>query len=210
MATTFVAIVFLNFPRLKTIPKETERAKLEALLVSNCKLKKKGSQELLYQYFYGYAFSISRLNTYSRDEAVDVLNDSFIKVFGAIGKFQEGKSFKPWLKKIIINTSLDNFRKKREKFLSLEPEAGTMQHIHSEAISLLNVADILRMLDRLPRAHRLVFTLFEIQGYNHREISEMLDIGESSSRTFLARAKKTLRVVLQQHENPQHEHERRY
>ncbi|WP_422079460.1 RNA polymerase sigma factor [Ulvibacterium sp.] len=183
---------------MKRIPKETiPREKLEELLVSNCKLRKKGSQELLYKHFYGYAFKISRLNTYSREEAVDVLNDSFIKVFGSIGKFQEGKSFKPWLKRIIVNTSVDNFRSKKEKFLSLEPVTMGNTRIDAEAISLLNVADILAALDRLPRLHRLVFTLFEIQGYTHGEIAEMLDIGESSSRTFLARAKKKLRVVLQ-------------
>lgn len=199
MTTTVVVIVFLNIPRLKRIPKETHREKLEESLVTACKLGKKGSQEMLYKHFYGYAFKISRLNTYSREEAVDVLNDSFIKVFGAIDKFQEGKSFKPWLKRIIVNTSVDNFRRKKEKFLSLEPGTMGNTQINAEAISLLNVADILGALDQLPRLHRLVFTLFEIQGYNHGEIGKMLEIGESSSRTFLTRAKKKLRIVLKNH-----------
>ncbi len=197
MATTFVAVVFFNNPRLKKKPKETHREKLEELLVSNCKLKKKGSQELLYKHFYGYAFKISRLNTYSREEAIDLMNDSFVKVFHSINKFHQGKPFKPWLKRIIVNTSVDNFRRKKEKFLSLEPETMVGTQINAEAISLLNVADILMALDQLPRLHRLVFALFEIQGYSHGEIAEMLDIGESSSRTFLARAKKKLRIVLQ-------------
>ncbi|WP_425237676.1 RNA polymerase sigma factor [Ulvibacterium sp.] len=182
---------------MKKKPKETHREKLEELLVSNCKLKKKGSQELLYKHFYGYAFKISRLNTYSREEAIDLMNDSFVKVFHSINKFHQGKPFKPWLKRIIVNTSVDNFRRKKEKFLSLEPETMVGTQINAEAISLLNVADILMALDQLPRLHRLVFALFEIQGYSHGEIAEMLDIGESSSRTFLARAKKKLRIVLQ-------------
>jgi len=187
---------------LKKTPKEVDKECIERLLISNCKLEKKGSQELLYRHFYGYAFHLSRLNTYSREEAIDVLNDSFIKVFNAIGKFQDGKSFKPWLKKIIVNTSVDNYRRKKKKLLCLEADLVSNPQIVADAISLLNVDDIMTALDQLPRLHRLVFTLYEIEGYSRGEISEMLEIAESSSRTFLTRAKKKMRIVLRNYSNP--------
>lgn len=168
----------------------------EYTLIEGVKNGKRGCQEMLYKHFYGYAFSISRLNTYSREDAVDIMNDSFIKVFSTIHKFNSDQPFKAWLRRIIINTSIDNFRKNKKHYYLLDVVEVDPPEVDECVISKLNAEDILKLLDQLPKVHRMVFNLYEIQGFSHKEIAEKLDINISSSRTFLTRAKKKLRILL--------------
>ena len=155
-------------------------------------------QELLYKHFYGYALSICRLYTYSNDDAVSILNDSFIKAFSSIKKrkYNSSQPFKSWLRRILINTSIDNYRKNSKHFYHLEIEEVESIIPDTSIIDNLDFEDILKLLDQLPEMHRLVFNLYEIQGFNHKEIAVKLKIGESTSRVFLTRAKKKLRVLF--------------
>jgi RNA polymerase sigma factor (sigma-70 family) len=172
------------------------RDSIENKLIEGVKERKDGFQELLYKHFYGYAFNIARLKTYSRDEAVDIMNDSFIKVFATINHFNPDQSFKAWLRKIIINTAIDNYRKNKKHYYHLDIVEVDPPEVEESVISKLNADDILNLLDSLPKMHRLVFNLYEIQGFSHKEIAEELDIKISSSRTFLTRAKHKLRILL--------------
>lgn len=169
---------------------------LEYTLIKGCKKGKKGYEEMLYKHFYGYAFTISRLNTYSRDEAVDIMNDSFIKVFSTINRFDLDRSFKAWIRKIIINTAIDNYRKNKKYVSILDVDEFDPPEVSERIISDLTAEEILKLLDQLPEAHRIVFSLYEIQGFSHKEIAEKLDIKTSSSRTFLTRAKRKLKILL--------------
>ncbi|MBI9042283.1 RNA polymerase sigma factor [Lutibacter sp.] len=156
-------------------------------------------QEMLYKHFYGYALTICRLYSYSNDEAVSILNDSFLKIFEAIQKKQYNKdlSFKGWLRKILINTAIDYYRKnfKHNNHLDIN-DVVYIETDETNAISNLQAEDILNLLDKLPELHRIVFNLYEIQGYSHQEIAEQLSIAESTSRVFLTRAKTKLRVLI--------------
>lgn len=178
--------------------KISDKIYLEKLL-SGCAKGKEVYQEMLYKHFYGYALSICRLYTYSNDEAVSILNDGFIKAFYSIEKkgFNNSIPFKYWLRRILINTAIDNYRKKTKEpiFLEIE-EADRLLNNNEDIIDSLTVEDIIKLLDQLPEMHRLVFNLYEIQGFNHQEISEKLKIGVSTSRVFLTRAKKKLRVLF--------------
>lgn len=179
-----------------------EREKNNDIYIENLIIQcKKGNvlhQEMLYKHFYGYALSISRLYTYSNDDAVSVLNDSFLKVFSTIKKhgYNDSKPFKYWLRRILINTAIDNFRKNSKHLYHLEIEETNTVYTNVNAIDNLNVEDILKLLDYLPEMHRFVFNLYEIQGFSHKEISLKLKISESTSRVFLTRAKKKLRVLF--------------
>lgn len=175
---------------------DTSKDSFEFKLIEGVKSGKKGYQEMLYKHFYGYAFSISRLNTFSREDAVDIMNDSFIKVFSMIHKFNSDQPFKPWIRKIIINTSIDNFRKNKKHYYLLDVVEVDPPEVSESIISKLNAEDIIKLLDQLPKIHRMVFNLYEIQGFSHKEIAEKLDINISSSRTFLTRAKKKLKILL--------------
>ncbi|WP_142784584.1 RNA polymerase sigma factor [Changchengzhania lutea] len=176
--------------------KDNYEDSIEYEIIEGCKLEKSEYQEKLYKHFYGYAFSISRLNTYSREEAVDVMNDSFIKVFSNIHRFDLKQSFKAWIRRIIINTAIDNYRKNKKHYFLLDVVEVDPPEVNESVISKLTAEDILKLLDQLPKPHRLVFNLYEIQGFNHKEIAEKLNIKISSSRTFLTRAKNKLRILL--------------
>ncbi|GGK49804.1 RNA polymerase ECF-type sigma factor [Lutibacter litoralis] len=136
--------------------------------------------------------------TYSNDDAVSILNDSFLKVFSSIKKkgFNNNIPFKNWLRRILINTAIDNYRKNVKHYYHLEVENEEHIYADSDVIDDLAFKDILKLLDQLPEMHRIVFNLHEIQGFNHKEISEKLKIAESTSRVFLTRAKKKLRILI--------------
>lgn len=177
---------------------EVDTKKYLEKIVAECKKGNVLHQEMLYKHFYGYALSICRLYTYSNDDAVSILNDSFLKVFSSIKKkgYNNNIPFKNWLRRILINTAIDNYRKNVKHYYHLEIENEEAIYTDSTIIDELTYQDILKLLDQLPEMHRIVFNLYEIQGFNHQEISEKLTIGESTSRVFLTRAKKKLRVLI--------------
>ena len=167
-------------------------------IIDGCKNGNSKSQELLYKHFYGYAMTVSRLYTYSTEDAISILNDSFLKVFSAIKKndFAEVSQFKFWLRRIVINTAIDSYRKNVKHFYQLDIDEAINIQSDENIIADLTVKDILKLLDQLPEYHRIVFNLYEIQGFSHQEIAKELDITESTSRVFLTRAKKKLRILI--------------
>lgn len=175
-----------------------EKVLSENKLIIKCKSGNVFYQEMLYKHFYGYALSICRLYTYSNDDAVSILNDSFLKVFVAIQKKKYNNSipFKNWLRRILINTAIDHIRKNIKHTNYLQIEEIEESHTNEEIINDLTAKDIIKLLDQLPKLHRMVFNLFEIQGYSHKEISKKLNIETSTSRVFLTRAKKKLRILI--------------
>ena len=131
----------------------------------------------------------------ARDEAMEVVNDAFIKVFNAINNFDSDKPFKAWLRTILVNTAIDRRRKDIKFQLNVDLENATPA-ISANAIETLNVQDILKMMKELPPIQTAIFNLYEIDGYSHDEIAELLAIPASSSRVYLSRAKEKLRTVL--------------
>jgi RNA polymerase sigma factor (sigma-70 family) len=165
-------------------------------LIQHCKKGAIKYQEQLYKQFYGYAMGIGLRYCDNRDDALEVVNDSFIKVFNTIQSYNADRSFKAWLRRIIINTSIDRRRKDLKYQLHTDMEhAGHIGHNHT-AIDQLNAKDILKLMDELPALQRSIFNMYEIDGYNHDEIAEMLNIPSSSSRVYLSRAKERLRKAL--------------
>ncbi|WP_113662531.1 RNA polymerase sigma factor [Pedobacter nanyangensis] len=168
-------------------------------LISYCKQGNLRYQELLYKQFYGYALGICIRYLNNRDDALEAANDSFIKVFKSIGSFNEEHDFKPWFRKILINTSLDHKRRSMRFSEALELTDTIPQSIHTSVIDKLSAQDILGLMKHLNELQRTVFNLYEIDGYSHKEISGMLNIPESSSRTYLTRAKQALQQLLANH-----------
>lgn len=173
----------------KTVVSEEE-------LIQKCKQGDLIHQEKLYMHFYSYAMGVGLRYLNDRDDALEVVNDSFIKVFKSLGSFRNEQNFKPWLRKIVVNTALDRRRKdlKHQNHADIE----TAEHVSfpPQAIAHLNSQDILRLLDALPDVQRMVFNMYEIDGYNHEEIGGLLQISASSSRVNLSRAKEKLREAL--------------
>ena len=118
-----------------------------------------------------------------------------MKIFTNLKKFDLSRPFKPWLRKILINTCINNFRKKRISF-AVDLEEAKNQVTSDEILSGISYNEILDMIRKLSPAYRTVFNLYVIEGYKHEEISEMLDISVGTSKSNLSKAKKNMQLIL--------------
>lgn len=135
---------------------------------------------------------------YMKDEfaAKDVLQESFIKIFEGISKYENTGSFEAWLSKITVRCALMTLRKQK-KFLLHTELNNYREEIYQDAeVEMeLDEADILEMIGELPDHYRIIFNMYVIESYNHAEISELLNIPESTSRTKLTRARKKMQEI---------------
>lgn len=174
------------------------------IIIQGCIRKNEKFREILYKRFFGYALSVAQLYNNNRTDAIEVVDDSFLKVFKEIGRFDTSQSFKSWLRKIVINTSIDKFRRNIKHRPFTETEVSPQQDYTPGIISELTAKDIISLLKYLPEIHKTVFCLYEIEGFSHEEISRQLNIPESSSRVYLTRSKKRLRELFEIFFNTNH------
>ena len=160
-----------------------------------------GSQKKLYQAFYGFALAICLRYSNDRDEAVEIMNNGFLKVLTHFDKYNPDKPFKPWLSRIMTNTAIDHYRS-RIKFSHMS-DISEAEEIGTEATitQKLNYDDLLKLVQRLPPGYRTVFNLYAIDGYNHEEIGKMLGISEGTSKSNLFKARQKLKKYLQEELN---------
>jgi len=158
-------------------------------------------QERIYIHYWGYLMGVSTRYFKDRNIAREVVNDSFMKAFKTMYDFKHDhkledfqKTFKAWLAKITVRTALDKIRANKSALIYVEEYAEVAGN-YVEAEGQLFAEDILKLLHELPDLHRTVFNLYEIEGFSHDEIAEMLTIPVSSSRTYLTRAKQKLREL---------------
>lgn len=162
-------------------------------------------QEMLYRMFYGFGMSVCLRYHPQRSDALELLNDSFMKVFENISRFDKERPFRSWFRRILVNSCLDRYREnKRFQLQTHWDEEDVM--VDAGPIEKMNADEILAMLADLPELYRLVFNLFEVEGYSHDEIAGMLHIAPGTSRSHLSRAKNLLRkAYLEKLNKPYHE-----
>ncbi len=155
---------------------------------------------MMYKSFYGYLMGIILRYTNNSYDSEELVNDSFIKIFNNINGFncpdkpeELQKAFKGWIAKIASRTAIDKLRTLKNQYYVDDLTDGELPVNTVSATADLHVQDILKLLNDLPEAHRVVFNLYEIEGFAHEEISKMINIPESSSRVYLTRAKHKLR-----------------
>ncbi|MEX0779317.1 MAG: sigma-70 family RNA polymerase sigma factor [Balneolales bacterium] len=173
-------------------------------IIDGCRHHDSASQELLYKKFYGYVLGVALTYCPTREDSIEVVNDSFMKVFNHITDYDASKPFKPWLRKIVVNTSIDNARSNKRFQYHVDVD-DTNQQSTEDIESELNAKQIYQLLNELPDLLRFVFNMYEMEGYSHKEIAGKLAIGESSSRTYLTRAKNQLRHHYEQLFKDEHE-----
>lgn len=167
-------------------------------LISGCVDGNKVSQEALYNAYAPTMFGICLRYSSDYHSAEDLLQDGFIKAFNNIDRFIGKGSFEGWLKRIFINTAIEQFRKnKRLSFLPLEHEHQLYAN-QTNIIDQLAVQDLLELLQKCPPGYRTVFNLYVIEGYNHKEIGQLLGISEGTSKSQLARSRAYLQGLIQQ------------
>lgn len=171
-------------------------------VIAGCLKNDNKCKEMVYKSFYGYLMGIILRYVNDRNDAEELVNDSFIKIFKGIAQFSSPKentelqkAFKGWIARISSRTAIDFLRTKKTN-LYVDDIAEDQQPITQvNAVSQLNVQDIFKLLKQLPETHRIIFNMYEIEGFSHDEISKMLNIPESSSRVYLTRAKNKLREL---------------
>jgi RNA polymerase sigma factor (sigma-70 family) len=169
-------------------------------LVKGCASGDRRSQEILYKRYFSFAMSICIRYTRDENEAMEIVNDSFMKVLNGLSDYNSSRPFKPWYGKVLVNTAIDNYRKnlKHNEYLSINTIAETAEW-EPEIEAELSANDILALYRHLPGHYKVTFNLFEIEGYSHEEIGQMMGVTASTSRSTLARAKKMLRELYNKH-----------
>ena len=165
-------------------------------LLEGCLRGHRESQKLLYQKFYNYGMSICLRYASNRDEASQILNDGFMKIFSNLKKFDVSRPFMPWLSKILVNTAIDHYHKSQR-----EIQAEKMQDVKDESdtekiLSGISYQEVIGLLQKLPPSYRTVFNLYVIEGYTHDEIANLLNIATGTSKSNLFKAKEQLKVLL--------------
>jgi RNA polymerase sigma factor (sigma-70 family) len=154
------------------------------------------AQEDLFRQYYGYVMSIALRFSSSHDNALEIANDSFLKIFIEIDSHQIDKEFRAWVRKIVINTAIDHYRKDKKNSIEISIDAAYNEPADESVIDNLNAEEIIKLINSLPMKYRYTFSLFEIEGFSHDEIARQLGITTSTSRSNLARAKKMLRQMI--------------
>lgn len=173
----------------------------EREIIAGCAIESEKHQELLYKWYYGYVMAVSLSYCTSRDIAQEITHDSFMKVFSSIDRFDEKQVLKSWIRKITVNTAIDYYRRNKKHLYHLDVSEYSSDIPSSAIIDLLSIDDIYKIIEELPEMLKIVFNLYEIEGYSHKEIVKLVGIKESSSRTYLMRAKMKLRGLVKKHFN---------
>ncbi len=173
----------------------------EKALILACINEEKWAQKKLYEDNYSSMMSLCMRYASNNDQALDILHESFIKVFKNIHKYQTGTSISAWIRRIVINTAIDFYRRNVKHRAEEISVAETFSTGDPEAFSNLGSEEILKALQQLPPTYRSVFNLHVIEGYSHAEISKMLQVNESTCRSNLVKARQKLRQILAALEN---------
>lgn len=164
-------------------------------LISGCLKGKELHQEVLYKRYFSFAMSVCIRYTKDRNEAMEIVNDSYMKVLENLAAYDPSKSFKAWYSRILVNTSIDNYRRNLKHSSSVSIDNIDQEEQEPEIDIELSVNDILKIFSRIPEQYKVTFNLFEIEGYSHEEIGKLLGVTTSTSRSNLARAKKMVREI---------------
>lgn len=165
-------------------------------LVQGCLHGHRKSQEDLYQRFYAYGMSVCLRYTVSEEEAIEVLNDGFMKVFDHLEKFDTAKPFHTWFRRILINTAINYYHKYRKHNHHQSIEEAYHVAAEQDVLNKLSYQEIIKLIQQLSPVYRTVFNLYAIDGYTHEEIAKALDISIGSSKSNLSRARANLRALL--------------
>jgi RNA polymerase sigma-70 factor (ECF subfamily) len=167
-------------------------------LINGCINNNRKAQEQLYKKFYGPMASICLRYTRNQEDAIEVLHNGFLKVFKNIHMYDTSRaSLYTWVRTIVINSAID-FVRQRSKFNTLiELEKVDEPAIDADAIQRMSSHEVLLLVQKLSPATQTVFNLYVVEGYNHREIGNLLGISEGTSKWHLSEARKQLQKLLQ-------------
>ena len=161
-------------------------------LILACIEGDRNSQQEIYQRYAGKLLAVCRRYARHEMEAEDFFHDGFVKIFGNLNQFKFNGSFEGWMRRIMVNTALKKRSKKAFQNESIGMEDYVEDSILPDVVAKLSADEILNIIAELPEGYQTVFNLYVIEGYSHKEIGDMLEIGESTSRSQLVKARRIL------------------
>lgn len=166
----------------------------ESDLISGCIDGNRRMQEELYRRFSPRMYAVCLRYAGTAEEAQDILQEGFIKVYKKLGTFRGEGSFEGWIRRIFVNTAIEHFRRKKYLQPVTEREENTLEGNYLSVLDDLAERDIMDLVQQLSPGYRTVFNMYVVEGYTHKEIGDMLGISEGTSKSQLSRAK----VILQE------------
>ncbi|MEO5571307.1 MAG: RNA polymerase sigma factor [Bacteroidia bacterium] len=168
-------------------------------LLQGCIKKNLTAQKQLYDRFAKKMLGVCLRYADCTEEAQDILQDGFIKVFEKINTYHATGALEGWIKRIMVNTALDNFRRRVNERNHVQIDINEVAYNtgYNDAPENISVKELLKVIQQLPAGYRTIFNLYAIEGYSHKEISEMLGIAESTSKSQFARARVHLQKSIQ-------------
>jgi len=172
--------------------------RIELALIEGCVKEDRDSQAQLYQKYANKMFGVCLRYCNTREEAEDVLQDAFVKIFDRISTFRKEGSLEGWIRRIMVNTALKSRDKRRKKFEVSDLDSVAEPEFNANVIANINTKDLMRIIAALPEGYQHVFNLYAVEGYSHKEIGDILGVSESTSRSQYSRARKILMEKVNQ------------
>ena len=166
-------------------------------LIEGCINGNRQMQELLYHRFAPKMYAVCLRYSGNAEDASDLLQEGFIKIFKNLVKYRGDGSFEGWIRRIFVNTSIEHFRRKVSLYNVTEAQENTIEDKEWNVLDNLAEKDIIKMINELSPGYRAVFNMHVIEGYSHKEIAEVLGINEGTSKSQLARAKMVLKKMVE-------------
>jgi RNA polymerase sigma factor (sigma-70 family) len=172
----------------------------ESDLIKGCIAGDRRMQEELYRRFSPKMYAVCLRYANNADDAQDLLQEGFIKVYRNLHRFRAEGSFEGWIRRVFVNTSIEHFRKKSTRLsMVTDKEENTIVDADITALHRLAEKDIINIIQELSPGYRTVFNLYVVEGYSHKEIGDLMGISEGTSKSQLARAKGVLQKRIAQY-----------
>ena len=168
----------------------------ESDLLEGCRRGDRKMQQELYNRFAPKMYGVCLRYASNAEEAEDILQEGFIKIFNKISSYRGEGSFEGWIRRIFVNTAIEHFRKKTYMQPITETEENTVEGKYLSVLDSLAEKDIVRLVQQLSPGYRTVFNMYVVEGYTHKQIADMLGISEGTSKSQLSRAKLILQDLV--------------
>lgn len=168
----------------------------ESDLIKGCLEGDRRAQEYLYQRFSPKMYGVCLRYAGKAEDAQDILQDGFVKVFKNLHMYRGDGSFEGWVRRIFVNTAIEHYRRQVNLYPVTENHENLLETKELSAFDSLSVKDLMQIIQQLSPGYRTVFNLYVVEGYSHKEIAEMTGISEGTSKSQLARAKGVLQNII--------------
>lgn len=168
-------------------------------IINGCIEGNRSSQYLLYERFASKMLGVCMRYARDKAEAEDMLQEGFVKVFMSIKNFRNEGNFEGWVRRIMIYTAINVFKHRSRKFKESLDSDGAEGVFDDHIISNISAKEIVALVQQMPEGYRMIFNLYAIEGYTHREIGEMMGIAEGTSKSQYSRARQYMKEVMLKH-----------